>query len=236
MKPLYLFITIFISSHPAFSQYQFPNNAIDKLKNKTENYAQLIRDSKYLNINMEIYNRYDGGETDVRTTGFYKIDNLVVISGDGFEYYIDDSLMFFSDYGNKKIFITKVDQINDTEGAGSAYANALVLSFDSILNYCSSVVYTEKTQDVFQVTIDRENLYVFDNLENQTVYYSPKEILPDSIVKTFYADVPYTEVTTFTSYNTKKNAKYSYKNAWAYFYDENNKPLTKFKDFSYSIL
>lgn len=234
MKLYIILIIVFVSNfNGVFGQYQFPNNAVAELKSHTNKYVSLIKSNEYLHINMEIYNRYETSQTAIRRTEFHKVNDLIIVSGEDFEYFIDDSLMFFSDYTNKKVFITNVDQ----EGkVSNNFINSLVLSFDSILTYCASVTYTENVQEIFQISIAPENLYVFDNLEFQKVYYSPERVLPDSIIKSFYAETRYSEVTNFTSFTTEKSSKYPFKSAWFYFYDAQNKPLTKYKDFSFSIL
>jgi len=216
-----------------WSQYQFPLDAIEKLKQHTSDYANMVNTETYLHFQMQTYSRKSSYTSDVRTTDFYKNGKMVIINSDEMSYYIDDSLMIILNEGAKKIY---VKQIESEKEMATGYMNSLVNAFDSIMSYTSSVTYNEGKNISYECKIAPKNYYKFDNLMYQNIYYSKGEILPDSIVKGYYSEQLYEEITYVELVSKSEFSAYPYHDVKRYFFNEKEELLARYKNYSISKL
>lgn len=235
LQILIILICLTWNCKAVFGQYQFPNDAISKIKEYTSSYVNSVKNEKYLHFKLQIYKRQENESFETRTTHIYKVDSLVVIETNGARYYIDPKMMVMVNDDDEKLY---VKEFLEEEKTDFSLFEDFEQSIDSILTYTSSITYTEKSSDQtkFNIQIDPENYYLFDNLMFQEVYYSGQKILPDSIVKGYYDVEPFEEVTTYKFVSTKELKQYPYQNSLSYFFDENQKLKLKYQNYSYSKL
>ena len=212
------------------AQYQFPSDALDKVRERTNEYVDLLNSEKYLHLQVESITRKQGVQSEMRTTNIYINQEIVVVKSHEMEYFMDDSLMLIVNHKEKKIFAKNI--IGQDMATG--YVNSLAESMDSVLFYTESVTYTERPNrnTFFQVKIAPDNYSLFDNLMYQNIYYSEGSVLPDSTVKVFYDEVSFEEVThtKLVSKSIPKELRLS--RAQDYVFDKNYYPYPKFNKYT----
>lgn len=230
---LVIFIFLLGINGIGISQYQFPLDAIEKLKKHTSEYADMVNTEKYLHFQMETYSRRSSQTSDVRTTDFYKNDKMVIINSDEMSYYIDDSLMIILNDDAQKIYIK---QIESEDEMATGYINSLVNAFDSIMFYTSSVTYNEGQNIKYECKIAPKNYYKFDNLMYQNIYYSEGAVLPDSIVKGYYSEQLYEEITYVELVSKTRVSSFPYSEVKDYFFNAKEELIARYKNYSISKL
>jgi hypothetical protein len=231
----YVFLCLLISlCQISLGQYQFPNDAKERLRSEVEQYSNLINSNKNLQFEITVKTTRGDISSGLRKTDYFIVDSLVIIKSHDMEYFIDDQYVVMINNKDHKIYVKNLEAKNV---ARAAYSN-LVANFDSIMSYSSSIHYINRGGQIeYKMEIAPENYYVFDNLMAQKVYYEEGKVLPDSVIKVYYGeDMMTTEVSTIKLISKLAPAHYSYKKAEEYVFQKDHILRPKYKNYTFLTL
>lgn len=233
MKNYFLVLVLNFVIFPTIGQYQFPLDAMEQLKMKTKEYIGFIKSTPSFEICMEVSERGKGREKETRKSVFAKREGLAIINDGNTTFVIDDSLTVLVNEENKQLFL-KIGNPNSEESG--LWIEDFFGNIDSVMYYAESVKYSIDNGIRFDIRILPQNMYVFNNLMYQRVFYSENKILPDSIIQGYYDGTEFEVITVFKSVSDGISKSTPHGSTSSYFFDEKGKLLPKYSKYSLKLI